>query len=116
MLRRRDQSPEDDLPPAKQLAYQRHYSTISTKDVQSTPVIDFDTLGTLGILDDFHLLTSRVGFRSQFWLIPTRFRAYTEITREFISSIQLYTDEHGRDYIRFLMQGLIREVYLTTLR
>ena len=116
MPRRRDQSPEDDLPPPEQLAYQRHYPTISTKDVQSTPAIDFDMMDDLGILDDFHCLTSRVGIRSRFWLIPSQHRAYTEITREFISSVQLYSDEQDRDYIWFMMQGRICEVYLYTLR
>lgn len=114
-MARRRHSPDYGNPPEEQLVYQRHYPTISTKDVQSTPIIDFDVLGNLGILDDFHRLTTRVGFKSQFWLIPSQFRAYTELTREFLSSVILYEDEHGRDYIRFLMQGLIREVYLTTL-
>ena len=109
---RRRHSPDLDNVPAEQLAYQRHYPTISTKDVQSTPAIDFDMLDDLGILEDFHRLTSRVGIRSRFWLIPSQHRAYTEITREFISSVQLYSDEQDRDYIRFMMQGRIRQVYL----
>jgi hypothetical protein len=103
------------LSPEEQ-AYQRHYATIATKDIESSPILDFNMMEAMDIIDEFARLTQRVRFRSEFWTIPRQFRAYTEITREFLSSVTLYEDSQEDHYIRFLMQGQLHEVSLAQMR
>ena len=117
MSRQRASSSQNQPPPTPEdLAFRRNYRDISTKDVLSTAILDFELMESMGILDEFNRLTHRVGFREGFWIIPTHCRAYVEATKEFLASLILYEDSEGGHYIEFRIQGQHHTVTLQRMR
>jgi ATHILA ORF-1 family len=74
---------------------------LELRNFKNTPTLDFDSLRTFGIEDDFRHLTGRIGFTPEFWGIEHN--AYKNLTLEFLSSLQLKYDVEDRPFIKFRM-------------
>ena len=81
---------------------------------KNTPTLDFDSLRTLGIEEEFLDLTGRIGFTPEFWAIEHN--AYKNLTLEFLSSLQLKYDVENQPYIKFRMCSHTCHVPVSHLR
>ena len=88
---------------------------LSTKEFQSTAVIDFSFLAEMGILDEFLRLTERVGFTRAFWEIPSHHPTYRQLTIQFLSTLSLETLPDQSYAITFRLLGRNYQVTLSEL-
>ena len=82
------------------------------KSVVSTPIIDFNTLETLGIKQQFLYFFERVGIPGDFFLIPNEYKSYADPTREFLASVKLTSS----GFVEFQIYGELNSVSLQQLR
>ena len=78
---------------------------LEERDIISTPVLDFGLLEELGISDEFHRLTERIGIKKRFWEISEHYPAYEELTKEFLASLMIVEIPNKGPGISFTIQG-----------